>query len=139
LAVANNELVFGNEDCEESKIALKTVLQVEFTPSLLLDREAVLKRAGYQVISVLGSSNARNLEISDSAIGVILIGHGAIRPDRQDLIAHFRETLPGIPIVALLRSADDPFSDVDFNCPADNPPLWERTVFQTLQRAEHLQ
>jgi DNA-binding NtrC family response regulator len=114
---------------------LKTVLQVEFSPSLLLDREAVLKRAGYQVISVLGSSNARSLEVSDSAIGVIVIGHGALRLDRQDLIAHFRETLPGIPIVALFRSTDDPFSDVDFNCPADNPPLWERTVTQALGKA----
>jgi hypothetical protein len=124
---------------DKSRISLKTVLQVEFSPSLLLDREAVLKRVGYHVISVLGSSDARSLEVSDSPTGVIVIGHGALRLDRQDLIAHFRETLPGIPIVALLRSTDDPFSGADFNCPADNPPLWERTVISALARTEHLQ
>jgi hypothetical protein len=55
--------------------------------------------------------------------------------ERDGLVAHFREVLPGVPIIALLRSNDDPFTDADFNCPADNPPLWERTVTQALGKA----
>jgi hypothetical protein len=135
LTAANNGPA-SNED--ESRIALKTVLQVEFSPSLLSDREAVLKRQGYAVISVLGSSNARILGVSPSVIGVIVVGHGAPWSEREGLVAHFQETLPAIPIVALLRSTDAPFHGADFNCPADNPPLWERTVIQILQRAENL-
>ena len=119
-------------------MALKTVLQVEFSASLLADREAVLKRQGCPVVSVLGSSNARSLDLSASAIGVVVLGHGAPWLEREKLIAHFRELLPGITLVALLRSTDAPFSGADFNCPADNPPLWERTVILTLQRGEHL-
>src|SRR5438034_8486615 len=42
----------------------KTVLQIEFSPSPLSEREAVLKQQGYPVISILGSSNARNVEVS---------------------------------------------------------------------------
>ena len=118
---------------------MKTVLQVEFSPSLLSEREAILKRQGYPVISILGSSNARNLDVSASGIGVVVVGHGAPRLEREDLISSFRELLPGIPIVALLRSTDDPFSSADFNCPADNPPLWEKTVIQALARTEHFQ
>lgn len=117
---------------------MKTVLQVEFSPTLLPDREAILKRAGYQVISVLGSTNSRSLPVDDSTIGVVVIGHGAPWAERHDLIAHFRETLPEIPIVALLRSSDDSFRNADFNCPADNPPLWERTVTEALRRGQLL-
>lgn len=113
---------------------MKTVLQIEFSPSLLPDREAILKRAGYQVISVLGFPNACGLHVDDSTIGVVVIGHGAPWLEREGLIEHFRETLPGIPIAALLRPSDDPFTGADFNCPADNPPLWERTVMEALGR-----
>ncbi len=122
----------------ESRIALKIVVQVELSPSLLSDLEAVLKRQGYPVISVLGSSNARSLGVSRSEIGIVVVGHAAPWLERESLIAHFQETLPGVPIVALLRSTDAPFHGADFNCPADNPPLWERTVIQILKRAENL-
>jgi hypothetical protein len=118
---------------------LKTVLQVEFSPSLLSEREAILKRQGCPIVSVLGSSNARNVDISAPGIGVVVVGHGAPRLERESLIAYFRELLPGIPIVALLRTTDGPFNGADFNCPADNPPLWEKTVVQALLRMERLQ
>jgi hypothetical protein len=123
----------------DSGIALKTVLQIEFSPSLLSEREAVLKRQGYPVISILGSSNARDVDVSAPGMGVVVVGHGASWLERESLIAYFRELLPGIPIVALLRTGDAPFSGADFNCPADNPPLWERTVISALARTEHLQ
>jgi hypothetical protein len=114
---------------------MKTAVQVEFSPSLLVERAAVLKRNGYRVISALGFSDARSLGVLDTAIGVVVIGHGAPWLERDGLVAHFREVLPGVPIIALLRSNDDPFTDADFNCPADNPPLWERTVTQALGKA----
>ena len=117
---------------------MKTVLQIEFSPSLLAERAAVLERNGYRVISAFGSSDARSLGVLDPAIGVVVIGHGAPWLERVGLVTRFREVLPGIPIVALLRSKDDPFADADFNCRADNPPLWERTVAQALGRGELL-
>ena len=91
------------------------------------------------MISVLGSSNARDVDVSAPGMGVVVVGHGAPWLERETLIAYFRELLPGIPIVSLLRTTDAPFSGADFNCPADNPPLWERTVISALARTEHLQ
>jgi hypothetical protein len=117
---------------------MKTVLQIEFSPSLLSEREAFLKQHGSPVISILGSSSARNVDVSASGIGVIVVGHGAPRLERESLIAYFRELLPGIPIIALVRTTDAPLSGADFNCPADNPPLWERTVAQALLSTEKL-
>lgn len=66
----------------------------------------------------------------------MVIGHGAPWLEREDLISYFRELLPATPIIALLRSTDAPFSGVDFNCPTDNPPLWERTILQALCKME---
>jgi hypothetical protein len=40
--------------------------------------------------------------------------------------------------IGLLRTTDAPFSGADFNCPADNPPLWERTVAQAFGKSEKL-
>jgi hypothetical protein len=80
-----------------------------------------------------------SLDMPDSGVAVVVVGHGAPWLEREGLISYFRELLPGTPIVALLRSTDDPFSGADFNCPADNPPLWERTVIQACTRKEHLQ
>ena len=65
-----------------------------------------------------------------------MIGHGASRKERQDLIHHFRQSVPGVPIVALLRDRDDDLSAVDYNCRADDPSLWVRTVTQALAGIE---
>jgi hypothetical protein len=110
------------------------ILQIEFAPGILAERDAILKSRGHQVISILGANNARNTNVSDSGIGVVVIGHGAPRAEREQLISYFRNKLPGVPIVVLLRSTDGPFADADFNCPADDPPLWEKTVTGTLTR-----
>ncbi|HET9306124.1 MAG TPA: hypothetical protein VFO46_08875 [Candidatus Sulfotelmatobacter sp.] len=84
------------------------------------------------MISVLGSQAARRLDLANNNVGVILIGHGAPWQDRSQLIAHFKELLPTTPVIASLRQADQPFSNADFNCPADNPPEGVRLVTQAL-------
>ena len=111
---------------------MTTIVQVEFPPSLLSIRDDILQSLGHPLVSVLGSRAARNLVLSDTSVGVVVIGHGAPRQERLELIAHFRETLPSVPIVALLRRRDKAFDCSDFNSPADNPPLWVRTVNQAL-------
>ena len=88
---------------------------------------------------VIESARAFAKELHSPAHIIVVIGHGAPWLEREGLIAHFREALPGVPIVALLRHNDDSFSDADFNCPADNPPLWERTVIQALLKTDKLQ
>lgn len=111
---------------------MTTILQVEFRPSLLSIRDDILQSRGHPVVSVLGSRAARNLALSDASVGVVVIGHRSPRQERHELIAHFRETLPGVPIVTLLGRGDKAFSEVDFNCPADDPPQWVRMVNQAL-------
>jgi hypothetical protein len=115
---------------------LKIVLQIEFSPSLLEEREAILQRCGCQVISILNPNKEKDLVPAGINLGVVVIGHGAPWSERQDLVALLRKANPGVPIVTLLRSTDEPFYKADFNIPADNPPLWERTVLQALERLQ---
>jgi len=112
---------------------MTTIVQIEYSSSLLETREDILQSLGHPVVSVLGSAAARNLDLSHGSVGVVLIGHGAPWEERSNLVAYFRETLPGVPIVASLRRRDKDFSAADYNCPADNPPLWVRMVNQALE------
>lgn len=116
---------------------MTTIVQIEFRSSSLLSaRDEILQSLGHPVTSVLGSRAARNLAFSDARVGVIVIGHGAPRRERRELVVHFRQTLPGVPIVALLGRRDEAFGNTDFNCPADNPTQWVRTVSQALAGIE---
>ena len=115
---------------------MTTIVQVEYRLSLLSIREEILQSLGHPVVSVLGSQAAWNLALSDALVGVVVIGHRAPRQERCELIAHFRESLPGVPIVALLGRRDKAFGRIEFNCPADDPPLWVRTVSQALAGIE---
>jgi hypothetical protein len=112
------------------------IVQVEFRSSLLSIRDDILQSLGHPVISALGSRATRNLDLSHESVGVFLIGHGAPWEERCNLAAHFRETLPGVPIVASLRRRDKDISGANYNCPANNPPLWVRTVRQALAGIE---
>jgi len=108
------------------------LVQVDFRESLLSIRDEILQSLGHPVISALGSRAARNLDLSNESVGVVLIGHGAPWEERCNLAAHFRETLPGVLIVASLRRQDKDVTGADYNLPADNPPLWVSTIRQAL-------
>ena len=109
---------------------MKTVLQIEFSPGILEDREVILRRSGCRVMSVMGSDEAQAFDPVAHDVGVVVIGQGAPREDRQRLVSFFREKVLAITIVCLLRYTDQSFREADFNVPADNPALWERTVVQ---------
>ena len=107
-------------------------MQVEYRSGLLCVREEILQFLGCPIISVFGSQAARQLDLSNNEVGVILIGHGAPWEERSRLIAYFKQSLPMTPVIASLRQSDKPFQNADYNCPADNPPEWVRLVTQAL-------
>ena len=63
-------------------------MQVEYRPRLLTVREEILQFLGNPVVSVFGSQAARELDLSDKDVAVVLIGHGAPWDERSQLIAH---------------------------------------------------
>lgn len=90
---------------------MKTIFQVEFTSEILEDRKAILQRSGCRVASALGLHEAQALDLAANRIGVVVIGHGALRDERQQLASSFRERAPDITIVCLLRHSDEPIRE----------------------------
>lgn len=88
---------------------MRTIVQVEYRSGLLTVREEILQFPGHPVVSVFGSQAARQIDLSDKDVGVILIGHGAPWKERFQLIAHFKRILPGIPVIASLRRSGPTF------------------------------
>jgi hypothetical protein len=72
---------------------MRSIVQVEYRPSLLAVREEILATLGHPVISALGSQAARRLNPTPPSPGVIVIGHGAERRERERLIEFFRRTV----------------------------------------------
>lgn len=52
---------------------MQTIVQVEYRPGLLTVREEILQFLGNPVLSVFGSQAARELDLSDKDVGVVLI------------------------------------------------------------------
>jgi len=115
---------------------MTSVILVEFRLALLEIRQELLESLGHPIVSVQGMAAAKRVNVSKALPGVIIIGHRASRHDRQELIRHFRHTALNVPILSLLGRDDKPFDDADYNCPADDPPLWIRTVTLALRGIE---
>ena len=91
---------------------------------------AISRTAGHIRI---GFPCRRGLDMSVITAGAIIIGHRASRAERRGLIEHFRKASPRTAFVVLLGRDEDEFEGADFNCPADNPPLWCRQLIRLLR------
>ena len=107
---------------------MTSIVLVEFRPGLLEVRRELLESLGHPVISVQGLPAAKRLDLSTALPGVIIIGHLASRTDRLRLITYFRQIASKVPIIVLPGRDDADFAEADYNCPADDPPQWMRTV-----------
>jgi hypothetical protein len=107
---------------------MTSIVLVEYKSSLLEIRQQILEFLGHPIIAVQGTSAALRLDLAGVSAGVIIVAHRASREERVGLIRHFRRTAGGIPIIALMGRDDFTFTDADYNCPADQPDLWIKTV-----------
>lgn len=109
-----------------------TVLQIEHSPRLLIERRAILEPLGYTVVSILGANDALDRSVLRQQISVVVIGHGIAGAERRNLVAHFRRSLSGVPVVSLVGKRNRGTDDADFRCPADSPCEWLRAVTQAI-------
>ena len=111
---------------------MTSIVLVEFRSGLLEVRHEILEFLGHPIVAVQGGSVAKDLDLTCASPGVIVIGHRAPREERENLIRHFRSTVASVPILVLIGREDRAFEGVDYNCPADEPQLWIRTVQMAL-------
>ena len=111
---------------------MTSIVLVEYRSGLLEVRQEILEFLGHPIIAVQGGAAAKDLDLTSASPGVIVIRHRAPREEREDLIRHFRATVANVPILALIGRDDSAFQGIDYNCPADEPHLWIRTVQMAL-------
>ena len=112
---------------------MKKVLQLEYRQSILVTRAEILRSENFSVDSILGTDSNWKFQLSKTEVyGVIVVGHGSTWFDRRDLIAFFCATFPNVPVIALLRRSEEPFYDAAYNCPADEPVTWLKTIRKVL-------
>ncbi len=104
---------------------MATIVQVEFSESLVQTRKEILVQQGHTVESLIGLEQASAFRPKDSGIDLVVIGHTAHWNERARLISYFKQVLPGVPLIALLRMGDRSFSGIYLNVRADDPAGWK--------------
>ena len=90
---------------------MQAILQVEFSDNLAQTRKEILVRQGYAVKSLIGFEQVRTFRREEGVIDLVVIGHAAHWNERNQLISYFKQVLPGVPMIALLRVEDRSFSE----------------------------
>ena len=111
---------------------MTSIVLVEFRSGLLEVRQAILEFLGHPIVAVQGGAAATDLDLTCASPGVIVIGHRAPREERENLIRYFRSTVVNVPILALRGREDSGVVEGVYNCPADEPLVWIRTVQMAL-------
>ena len=99
----------------------RSIVQVEFSSSILSARQEILEDFGHPVISLLGADDLRRFDLVSHNVGIVIFCHGESRELRKDLILYMRTLLPGVPVIALLRRSEDQIEGATQNIRADDP------------------
>ena len=107
------------------------ILNVSYDESLLTTREALLKQAGYEVVSAQGF--VESLErCKQRDFDLFILGHSIPQKDKQELVKTFRDNCSA-PILSLLRNCDTPLDTADFHVEPE-PKQVLQAVAEILQR-----
>ncbi len=112
------------------------IFHISYYDSLLRTRKALLERDGYDVSSVLGNEQAKNIapELLPQ-MDAVLLGFSGDYSQRAAILHWLKEHYPAVPVVALQANRAERFPEADYATPADDPEVWLATVARCLHRA----
>jgi len=110
------------------------VLSVSYDESLLVTRQELLQRAGYDVVSSLTVDEATRACMADT-FGLFILGHSIPVSDKHALIQTFRKLCPGGRILSLMRGGDTPIEGADNHVFSDNPQEFVDAVKRVISRS----
>lgn len=98
----------------DTALRKKRILHVEFDPTLLALRHALLETAGFEVISCFNDMALREVSTSTAPIHLFVIGHAAPLARRNDLVTWIKANFPETTVVVLRARETDasPVGDV---------------------------
>lgn len=103
----------------------KHILSVSYDDILLVTRQMILEKSGYEVTSALGFTKAVEY-CQQSGFGLFILGHSIPGNDKLHLINTFRKTCPA-PILSLERQGEQRIL-CDFHASPDDPKKFIQVV-----------
>ena len=85
------------------------ILSISYDSSLLFTREAMLKLAGYDVVSAEGFADA--IEHCSGHFDLIIMGHSIPQKDKRAMLAALNEHGCQAPLLSLLRHGESRISE----------------------------
>lgn len=108
---------------------VKRILSVSYDDILLVTRQMVLEKSGYQVTSALGFTKAVEY-CKHSGFDLFILGHSIPDDDKLHLIKTFRETCSA-PLLSLDRPGEQRIV-CDFHASPDDPKKFVEVVDEIL-------
>jgi len=112
-------------------MAGETILHVGYDSMLIEIREGVLRRAGYHILSVKGSDEAKRVSAEVEA-DLIIIGNGGRPDERGEIVDWLARKLPGIPILVMRVSNEETYPGATVEFIGNTPSQWLQTIEKTL-------
>jgi len=114
---------------DAAKVKVRTgepqrILQIAYNEQLGNERAALLRRFGYQVISVMGNESARILFSGvDFNPALIIVGHAAPEQTRQEIVDWLKVKYPQTTVLAL-NPRNQELVGADYNVVQNGPEKW---------------
>jgi DNA-binding response OmpR family regulator len=91
----------------------KRILSISYDESLLVTRQILLEREGYDVTSAFGFTAAMEICNARQDFDLILMGHSIPQKDKTALIAAIRPKCDA-PLLSILRRGDAPMQEASY-------------------------
>src|SRR5690348_14221583 len=119
----NASEVVARLNVRETEITEKhRVCQISYDSQLGSERAAVLRRSGYEVISVYGNEAARViLSTTEQPCHAFIVGHGASQEQRREMLLWLKERFPTSRVIVMNGPGISPLPGADYNVKLNGP------------------
>ena len=104
--------------------AKRVVFQVAYDERRLEERAGVLKRVGYEVISVIGNERAQAVLDLSQRVDLFIVGHNAPEQTRREVVAWLKTKYPKVHVLALNPPEYLQLPGADYNAEINGPETW---------------
>lgn len=108
------------------------LFQIAYDETLASLRTDLLKRRGYEVVTVLGNEAAKTVLSLPQYCDLFIVGDQAPQETRQEIVAWLRERYPSVPIVALNAADGRELGSADYNVVSHGADAWLSTISTAL-------
>ena len=112
--------------------AKKIVFQIAYDHSLASARTTLLRKRGYDVVTVMGNESAKLILSVPQHFDLFVVGYAAPEIDREGMVAWLKKYFPHTRILALNPPKQPVLPGADYNVKLNGPDTWLSAVSQAL-------